>query len=64
MQLVPVASRAEEKKFIDLPVFLYRNYRTWIRPLDSDIRAVFDPALNRLLDMEHVRGGCLKTRAR
>ena len=47
MQLVPVASSAEEKKFIDLPVFLYRNHRTWIRPLDSDIRAVFDPALNK-----------------
>ena len=47
MHLVPVASRADEKKFIELPVILYRNHRTWIRPLDSDIRAVFDPRANK-----------------
>ncbi|MFZ9004076.1 MAG: hypothetical protein ACO20F_00730 [Robiginitalea sp.] len=47
MHLVPVASMADEKKFIDLPVFLYRNHRTWIRPLDSDIRAVFDTQDNK-----------------
>lgn len=50
MNLIPVASRADEKKFIDLPVFLYRNHRTWIRPLDADIRAVFDPETNRAYD--------------
>lgn len=50
MNLKPVASRADEKKFIDLPVFLYRNQRTWIRPLDTDIQAVFNPEVNRAYD--------------
>jgi len=47
MHLVPVASRADEKKFIEFPVSLYKKNDYWIRPLDKDIRAVFDPALNK-----------------
>ncbi|MEJ2584930.1 MAG: hypothetical protein P8Z38_07765 [Robiginitalea sp.] len=64
MHLVPVASRAEEKKFIEFPVFLYRNHRTWIRPLDSDIQAVFDPKANRAFDHGDCRRWLLEENGR
>ena len=47
MRLKSVASRAEERKFLDFPASLYRKEGTWIRPLDADIRAVFDPRENK-----------------
>lgn len=50
MHLVAVASRADEKKFIEFPVFLYKDHRTWIRPLDSDMQAVFDPEANKAFE--------------
>ena len=64
MHLVPVASRADEKKFIDFPVFLYRNHRTWIRPLDSDIQAVFDPGINKAFDQGDCRRWLLEDKNR
>ena len=56
MRLTAVASRADEKEFIEFPVFLYRNHSTWIRPLDSDMQAVFDPNINKAF--EH--GNCMR----
>lgn len=47
MQLVPLTSKSEEKEFIEFPVSLYRDTPTWIRPMDADIRAVFDPDKNK-----------------
>ena len=47
MQLIEVRSKAEEEAFIKLPVNLYKNEKNWIRPLDKDIQAVFDPSKNK-----------------
>ena len=46
MQLIEVKSRRDVSRFINFPVNLYKNEKHWIRPLDSDIRAVFNPELN------------------
>ena len=50
MQMLPVTTRSDEKRFIGLAVSLYRNHPSWIRPLDADLRAVFDPESNRAFD--------------
>lgn len=47
MQVVPLVSKSEEKEFIEFPVDLYRDNPTWIRPMDADIQAVFDPEKNK-----------------
>lgn len=47
MQLIAVSSEADQKRFIDLPVSLYKKNKYWIRPLDKDVKAVFDPDLNK-----------------
>jgi len=36
------------RKFIQLPVRLYKGNKFWIRPLDSDIEEVFNPTKNKL----------------
>lgn len=33
--------------FLEMPVGIYRNDPNWIRPLDRDLEAVFDPARNK-----------------
>lgn len=35
------------RQFLELPLELYKNDPKWIRPLDKDIEAVFDPAKNK-----------------
>lgn len=47
MHLIEVTDPRTEKEFIQLPVRLYKDEKNWIRPLDKDIRAVFDPAKNK-----------------
>ena len=47
MTLVEVTNKQTEKEFIKLPVRLYKGEENWIRPLDQDIRNVFDPAKNK-----------------
>lgn len=47
MQLVEVNDARTRKEFLMLPVKLYKNEKTWIRPLDKDIEAVFDPKQNK-----------------
>jgi hypothetical protein len=46
MKVLEVGSARQEKIFIQIPAELYRGNPFWIRPLDKDIRAVFDPARN------------------
>jgi len=48
MTLVEVTNKHLEKEFIQLPVGLYKDEPNWIRPLDKDIKAIFDPAKNKL----------------
>jgi len=44
------------RKFIQLPVRLYKENNFWIRPLDSDIEEVFDPKKNKLFRY----GNCIR----
>ena len=47
MQLIPVKDIATAKKFLQVPVALYKNDPNWIRPLDKDINEVFDEKINK-----------------
>lgn len=47
MNLIEVATAEHERKFIELPVALYKNEPNWIRPLDKDVKAVFDKEKNK-----------------
>ena len=47
MELVEVKSKAQIQEFLKLPVRLYQNESSWIRPLDKDIERVFDPSINK-----------------
>src|SRR3546814_572659 len=47
MELVEVTTEREAKEFVRLPVALYVREENWIRPLDKDVEAVFDPAVSK-----------------
>ena len=47
MEIVQVNDPITKKEFLNLPVDLYRHETNWIRPLDKDIEAVFDPNVNK-----------------
>ena len=54
--LKEVTDSALEREFIDLPKRLYKGNRNWVCPLDDDIKAVFNPAKNKLFaDGEAIR---------
>ncbi len=42
-----VVSKQDVKAFLQLPVSLYKDHPHWIRPLDRDVEAVFDPKKNK-----------------
>lgn len=48
-QLIEVTNKDKRliKAFLELPVRLYKGNPYWIRPLDKDIEAVFDPTKNK-----------------
>lgn len=46
MKIREVNSREDEREFLTLPARLYHNYPLWIRPLDKDVKAVFDVKQN------------------
>jgi hypothetical protein len=48
MQLLEVGDQHTRREFLELPVRLYKQEKNWIRPLDQDIEAVFDPKKNKL----------------
>lgn len=43
-----VQSPAQRREFLEFPVRLYQQDKNYIRPLDKDIEAVFDPKKNKL----------------
>ncbi len=47
MKIEKVVDAGHAKEFLMLPVQLYKDYENWIRPLDKDIEAVFDPKKNK-----------------
>ncbi len=47
MQLVEVKSAKDIKKFLELPLQIYKKDEQWIRPLDKDVEFVFDEKQNK-----------------
>ena len=47
MELIEINTPVLAKKFIQLPVDLYKDDPNFIRPLDADIEQVFDPKQNK-----------------
>lgn len=45
-RLIEVTDKRQEETFLQLPVRLYKDCPYWIRPLDQDIRNVFNPEKN------------------
>ena len=53
---VKLGDKQLERDFINLPKRLYKDDKNWVCPMDSSIRAVFDPAKNKLFqDGEAIR---------
>ncbi len=48
MKLVPVETPATVRRFIEVTAFINKDNPDWIRPLDKDIKEVFDPEKNKL----------------
>ncbi|MFZ4058127.1 MAG: hypothetical protein ACOYKE_08295 [Ferruginibacter sp.] len=47
MKIIPVILPQDETAFIQVAVNIYTNDPEWIRPLDNDIRKIFDPKQNK-----------------
>ena len=56
MNLIEVKSAEDIREFLRLPVGLYKGDNHWIRPLDKDIEAVFDPRVNKFFS----HGDCVR----
>lgn len=50
MYLKKVRNHKELKIFLQLPGLINENDPNWVKPLDNDILAVFDPAANKLIE--------------
>lgn len=46
--LQEVSDKRTEREFLDLPRRIYKGNRNWVCPLDSSIRAIFDPKKNEM----------------
>jgi GNAT superfamily N-acetyltransferase len=46
MNLIKVTDRRSEKLFLDTARTINKNDKTWVCPLDNDIKSVFDPKKN------------------
>ena len=46
MELVTVSDRKTENRFLDTARIIYKNDNTWVCPLDSSIKAIFNPDKN------------------
>ena len=57
MHLVEVNDARTRKEFLEFPARLYKNEKNWIRPLDQDIDAVFDPKKNPASAVTTIRNG-------
>ncbi len=47
MQITEVKTAKDATKFIRLPIQLYKDVGEWIRPIDKEIAAIFDPEKNK-----------------
>lgn len=56
MKIIQVHNKEDIRRFLELPLKIYEGDEKFIRPLDADIEAVFDPRKNeRFLGGEAVR---------
>ncbi|MGB0916789.1 MAG: hypothetical protein ACPGU4_04305 [Flavobacteriales bacterium] len=52
MQLIEVKTKQQESEWIEFPVHLYKNDPLFIRPIDAEIKEVFDKDKNRFYSYE------------
>jgi hypothetical protein len=50
MEIRPVTTRADLRRFVELPYRLYRDDPNWVAPLRGEQRAQFDPRRNPMLE--------------
>ena len=50
MQIVEVITKDDRKEFLNLPKILYKDDPNWVCMLDSELEAIFDPAVNRVFE--------------
>ncbi|GEO05712.1 hypothetical protein AAE02nite_33760 [Adhaeribacter aerolatus] len=55
MVLVEVDNKQKEKVFLQVHITLNQNNPHWIRPLDKDVKAVFDPQKNKYFNHGEVQ---------
>jgi hypothetical protein len=48
MKTIEVKTPLQIHEFLTLPIRLYKNEPCWIRPIDADVEAVFNPKKNKL----------------
>ncbi len=46
MRIINVIDKKTEQKFLDTARIIYKQDKVWVCPLDSEVKAVFDPAIN------------------
>lgn len=47
-KLIEITSKKQEQEFLDFPSQLYKEDKNFIRPLDQDVKAIFDRDKNKL----------------
>lgn len=60
MEIIEVNSPKLAKKFLQLPIRLYKDNPAWIRPLDKDVENVFNPKKNKLFRHGEINRWILK----
>lgn len=50
MQIIRVSERQTEKAFIQFPVRIYKNSPHWVRPMDQEIKNLFNPSKNSFFE--------------
>jgi hypothetical protein len=56
MQIQEVVSNTDKQEFIEMPVSIYKDNKTYVRPIDTDIEKVFDPTKNKFFS----HGECIR----
>lgn len=60
MEMYEVRTDEDIRAFLNLPLQIYKNDPNWIRPLDKDIEAVFDPQQNKFFKKGECKRWLLK----
>src|SRR3546814_11271894 len=46
MRITEVNDDRSKREFLEVPSFIYAEDPVWVRPLDQEIEAIFDPEMN------------------